>query len=158
LPAVVRSIVEFRQDEEGHWVALLDCGHRQHTRHAPPFVERPWVLSAAGRRARLGHPLDCRLCDEGRLPQGYRPYRRTPTFTAASLPAALRSRHRTKRGVWGVVHVVTGRVRYRVHEPFGSERVLEAGAAATVLPEVPHEVEPLGEAELYVEFWRREDG
>ena len=58
-----RRIVGFHQDAEGDWVAELDCGHRQHVRHRPPFQLRPWVLDAVGRTGRIGTPLDCRLCD-----------------------------------------------------------------------------------------------
>lgn len=58
-----RRIVGFHPDEEGHWVADLECGHTQHVRHDPPWQERPWVTTPAGRSARLGFPLDCRDCD-----------------------------------------------------------------------------------------------
>lgn len=64
-PAPERAIVGFAQDEEGHWVALLECGHGQHVRHDPPLVSRPWVLSAEGRAARLGARLRCARCAEG---------------------------------------------------------------------------------------------
>ena len=37
-----RKITGFHLDEEGHWVAELECGHNQHVRHDPPYVERPW--------------------------------------------------------------------------------------------------------------------
>lgn len=60
-----RSIVGWEQDEQGDWVALLACEHRQHVRHRPPFFERPWVEDPAGRAARVGAPLDCPLCDAG---------------------------------------------------------------------------------------------
>jgi hypothetical protein len=53
-----RSIIGFRTDDEGHWVALLDCGHPQHVRHDPPMVERPWVTTAEGRATRLAELLD----------------------------------------------------------------------------------------------------
>jgi Protein of unknown function (DUF3565) len=59
-----RAIVGYHQDERGDWIAELDCGHRQHVRHQPPFQLRPWVVDAEGRRRRLGTPLDCRLCDQ----------------------------------------------------------------------------------------------
>jgi hypothetical protein len=62
---VERAIVGFETDEVGDWVALLECGHRQHVRHRPPWQERPWVLSAAGRAGRLGSVLECRPCEEG---------------------------------------------------------------------------------------------
>jgi len=61
---VNRKIVTFHQDEEQHWVADLECGHSQHTRHRPPFEERPWVLDPALRQKRIGTELSCKLCDE----------------------------------------------------------------------------------------------
>jgi hypothetical protein len=56
------SIVGYHQDEEKHWVAELSCGHQQHVRHQPPFSERPWVLTEAGRAAKIGHPILCAEC------------------------------------------------------------------------------------------------
>jgi hypothetical protein len=60
---VQRPIASFRQDEVGDWIAELACGHRQHVRHRPPFQLRPWVVSAEGRAAMIGAPLECRACD-----------------------------------------------------------------------------------------------
>ena len=56
-------IVGFRQDDEGHWIAELACGHTQHVRHMPPWQERPWVVTAEGRAGRLGTTLPCKQCD-----------------------------------------------------------------------------------------------
>ncbi len=61
-----RAIIGYHKDDEGHWVADLACGHTQHLRHIPPFIERPWVTTAAGRREKLGVELDCVDCDEAR--------------------------------------------------------------------------------------------
>jgi len=58
-----RRISEFQQDAELQWVALLECGHRQHVRHDPPWQYRPWVLEETSRRERLGSVLDCPMCD-----------------------------------------------------------------------------------------------
>jgi hypothetical protein len=63
-----QPIVGFHLDPEDHWVAELACGHDQHVRHNPPWTERPWVLTEAGRRSRLGQPLECRKCDAGAPP------------------------------------------------------------------------------------------
>lgn len=63
-----QPITGYHRDEEGHWVAELACGHDQHVRHAPPWVERPWVLTPEGRGSRLGCRLDCRKCDAGAPP------------------------------------------------------------------------------------------
>ncbi|HKG33105.1 MAG TPA: DUF3565 domain-containing protein [Gemmatimonadales bacterium] len=60
--AAERLIVGFHQDQEGDWVAELECGHNQHVRHNPPWQERSWVLSSEGRRGRLDTRLTCRLC------------------------------------------------------------------------------------------------
>lgn len=63
-----RSIVGFHLDEEGHWVAELTCGHFQHVRHRPPWMERPWVTTEAGRSGMLGRRLHCKKCDLGAPP------------------------------------------------------------------------------------------
>lgn len=58
-----RTIAGYYQDDEGHWVADLGCGHAQHVRHNPPARTRPWVLSTEGRAAHLGTALNCVRCD-----------------------------------------------------------------------------------------------
>ncbi len=60
-----RTIICWRQDEVGDWVAVLVCGHGQHVRHEPPLTFRPWVLSEEGRASFLGYELNCKRCDEG---------------------------------------------------------------------------------------------
>ena len=61
---MLRKIVDYHQDEEGHWVARLECGHQQHVRHNPPWTSRPWVMTPEGRAAKLGHQLNCRKCEQ----------------------------------------------------------------------------------------------
>jgi hypothetical protein len=65
-----QAICGYHQDEEQHWVAELVCGHYQHVRHKPPFINRPWVVSVRGRKAMLGHQLECKKCDQG-APRDY---------------------------------------------------------------------------------------
>ena len=77
------------------------------------------------------------------LPPGLKAYRRTPEFDQDSLPAALRGRHNTKAGVWGVIHVLEGQLRYRILEP-AEDVILSPGRAGIVQPQQPHQVEPLG--------------
>lgn len=60
-----QPITRFHRDDEGHWVAGLACGHNQHVRHDPPWINRPWVITTEGRQARIGQLLDCVKCDEG---------------------------------------------------------------------------------------------
>jgi Protein of unknown function (DUF3565) len=35
-----RLIIGFHEDDEGHLVADLECGHSQHVRHEPPWQVR----------------------------------------------------------------------------------------------------------------------
>lgn len=63
-----QAIVGFHRDAERHWVAELACGHFQHVRHIPPWINRPWVTTADGRQAALGRLLECRKCDAGAPP------------------------------------------------------------------------------------------
>ena len=57
-----RRIAGYHTDDEGHWVAELDCGHTQHLRHEPPWQNRPWVITPEGRARFLGTELWCVAC------------------------------------------------------------------------------------------------
>lgn len=140
-------MVGFHLDEEGDWVAHLACGHTQHVRHRPPFQERPWVVDEGGRRERIGAPLECPLCDRGELPDGLDKLRSTPTWDAETMPAGLRSEHRLAAGIWALLVVEEGEVRFRSRAlaggPLtgGTDVTVVAGGAQAVPPEAPHTVE-----------------
>ena len=148
-----RPITGFIQDEEGHWVAELSCGHTQHVRHEPPFVSRPWVLTPEGRESRLGEHLDCLRCDQFELPEHFQPYHRTPVFTEETVPAAITRDHHTKPGTWARIRVEEGRLRYHVPS-LGRVFELSPEESGVVIPEVVHHVEPVGRVRFSVEFYR----
>jgi tellurite resistance-related uncharacterized protein len=75
-------------------------------------------------------------------------------FDENSLPTGLCREHRTRLGVWGVIRVLEGRLRYRVLDP-ASEVILEPGHPGLVLPNQPHLVEPLGRMRMQVEFYHQ---
>jgi hypothetical protein len=61
---VQKRIVGFHQDEDEHWVAELECGHMQHVRHQPPWINRLWVVTPEGRARVLGSAFECKTCDD----------------------------------------------------------------------------------------------
>lgn len=89
------------------------------------------------------------------LPAGLEPYKRTGTFTEATVPAGLRGDHSTKDGIWGLIHVEEGLLRYTVtdHRRAATERVLASGGKPGVIePTILHRVEPIGQVRFHVEF------
>jgi tellurite resistance-related uncharacterized protein len=85
------------------------------------------------------------------IPEGYIASRRSPEFTHENMPAALRQAHETTHDTWAVIHVLEGRLRYRIASPL-SETVLEPGRPGVVEPGIKHQVEPLGPVRFYLEF------
>ena len=148
-----RKMTGFRLDDEGDWVALLDCGHPQHVRHRPPFFNRPWVTTEEGRSSRLGGILNCVRCDRFELPDHFISYKQTPVFTEASMPAGIMSEHATKAGIWAKIFVTAGTLRYQV-EALDMDIVLSEGQPGIVVPEVVHRVVPLGAVQFFVTFYR----
>jgi tellurite methyltransferase len=143
-------IADFEQDAHGHWMALLECGHRRPVRHRPPWQNHPWVLSETGRREHLGMAIHCRECTAESPPPDVVELRRTRTFTQADIPAGLRRRHVLPAGTWARIHVLRGRLRCRfLTEPPRDVHVTPSGPAV-LAPGVPHAVEPLGEVAFFV--------
>lgn len=79
------------------------------------------------------------------------PYKSTPVFDQDTLPGGLRREHRTKAGVWGIIRVFEGRVRYHVVDPV-SDSLLDSRHPGLIFPDQPHFVEPAGPVRMRVEF------
>ena len=138
-----RPITGFELDSEGDPIAILSCGHAQHVRHNPPFINRPWVTSEEGRNGMLGKMLNCVRCDNFEMPDSFIAYKRTPVFTEESVPDALRKDHQRKS--------VSGqKYRFRkenfdiAYPPFMRTWNCLQDKIGIVVPEVLHNVEPLG--------------
>ncbi len=147
-------IVGFGRDGVGDWVAELDCFHRQHVRHDPPFRIAPWVLDEDARSQRIGSCLDCRLCDRAELPDDLELVRTSDTWTERTMPAALRRAHRVAAGRWARLRVEEGEVRFIAHTEPRIETMVRAGNWQAIPPQVEHEVEPCGAVRFFVEFLR----
>ena len=118
----------------------LDCGHD---------VEAGTPLDVVSR-------MTCPDCARGDQPEGLVAYKRTPEFTADTVPAGLLRDHSTKPGVWAHIVVLEGRLRYRC-PALGWDQVLESAQPGVVVPEVLHSVEPQGTVRFHVEFLRVPD-
>lgn len=81
-----------------------------------------------------------------------KPYRSTPIFDQDTLPAALRRRHDTKEGVWGVIRVFEGELSLTILDP-ASEGILTPDNPGLVLPRQPHFVTPTEPMKMQVDFY-----
>ena len=142
----------FDRDEEGDWVARLTCLHRQHIRHRPPFTDRAWVETPAGREAAAGRDIDCPLCDRAELPDGLRLVRTAGPFDEQTLPAGLRRAHRVAAGTWGHLQVIEGSARFTMETDPPIDITLSAGDSQPIPPGVPHAVATPGPVVLAVDF------
>ncbi len=164
-----QSMIGFEQDEESHWVARLACGHTQHVRHNPPLESREWVVTEAGREAKLGSQLDCLFCNMPQLPNDVEVYKSTKTFSETTIPSGLTHKHTTKAGTWGRIVIDQGRLLYEIldsppsldpepkTDPEAPGAVLDSwvlrpGVVGIVAPEAPHQVRALGSVSFHVEF------
>lgn len=87
------------------------------------------------------------------LPSRVSAYKRTPDFTADTVPGGLLNQHHTKAGVWGLLHVERGSVEYVIG---GSERHrLTPELPGVIEPEVRHHIRPAPDAVFYIEFYRQ---
>jgi hypothetical protein len=62
---ILKKIVGFHMDENHDWVAELECGHKRHVRHDPPWTEHHWVTTVQGRNDHIGQELTCSACRPG---------------------------------------------------------------------------------------------
>lgn len=91
------------------------------------------------------------------LPAGLEAYRRTESFTETTIPASLLQAHHTKPGVWGLIHVADGLLRYRVTDSRRAklDTILTSDTRPGIVePTILHNVEPLGHVRFHVEFLR----
>ena len=149
---MIRTIDGFHPDADGDWVAELSCLHNQHVRHSPPFQERPWVLSEAGRAERLGSPIDCSLCDRLELPADLEVVRTAGPFDAGTLPPGLQRAHLVAERTWGMLRVLEGAVIFTIETTPPSSVRLGAGEDQPIPPGVRHLVRVDEPMRLAIDF------
>lgn len=92
------------------------------------------------------------------LPTEVVAYGRTPDFTPETLPDALKAAHTTKPGVWGLIHVLEGRLFYTFEPPHTGYRILAERDTAPIPPEIPHRVGFVEAGRFFVEFYKQPRG
>lgn len=89
------------------------------------------------------------------LPDDVVAYGRTPDFTLETLPEALKSADTTKPGVWGLIHVLEGRLFYALEPPHTGHIVLTERETAPIPPEISHRVAFTEAGRFFVEFYKK---
>lgn len=87
------------------------------------------------------------------LPDGLVPGRRTPEFTATTVPPALLRDHRTS--VWARLEVVSGTVEFVDDD--GPSAVASPDRPIVFLPDRAHRVSPSTDAVFAVQFFEKAD-
>ncbi|NES84053.1 MAG: DUF1971 domain-containing protein [Moorea sp. SIO2B7] len=88
------------------------------------------------------------------LPSNAVPYLQTAIFTQDTIPSGLLREHTTKAGTWGKINVISGKLHYQILTTPPQTYLLTPTVAGIIEPQVPHQVEPLGETSFYVEFYQ----
>jgi tellurite resistance-related uncharacterized protein len=91
------------------------------------------------------------------LPDGLLLARATPEFDERSVPSGLLAAHRIAAGVWGLLVVRSGALRFVFEGGADEGRILAAGDTQTIPPDVSHHVELVGPVRFVVEFHRGAD-
>lgn len=86
------------------------------------------------------------------LPTFVKPYKKTPTFTRDTVPAGLLKSHTTKKGTWGKICIIKGKLRYVIESEPIETTELTPQKFGVVEPEVPHHLEIDSEVKFFVEF------
>lgn len=95
-------------------------------------------------------PLILRASD---MPDDAQPYRSIGPFDKESIPKGLWRAHNLKAGVWAILTVETGSIRFCWDDEAGGNVLLHEGAQLVVPPTVPHHLEDMGAVTISLTFW-----
>lgn len=89
------------------------------------------------------------------LPDNVVSYKKTPDFTAETVPAGLLKDHSTKSGTWGVLTVEKGVVEYTITEPgYEGRHQLDSSTPGVISPLHKHHISAEGDVKFHVTFYR----
>lgn len=94
------------------------------------------------------------IARRGALPVGSRTYRTIGPFNPATLPSGLRAEHSLKEGVWAMLKVSEGSLRFVWDDTEGGDVDLVAPSELLIPPLVMHHVEGEGPFRVTIAFHR----
>jgi len=103
----------------------------------------------------VGDQTDCSQCDQLIFPDGLTPYKKTPIFNQETIPKGFRRAHSTKQGVWALITVLSGKVRYVVDHLESKSSDLDQHSKGVISPQMEHHLDVIDDVELYVEFYTK---
>lgn len=91
------------------------------------------------------------------IPKNFYRYKQTDVWTNETIPELILHRHNTKAGVYGKIMVMEGALEYTVFRDVRGEidftAVIEAGSFGIAAPGQWHQVAPIGQVKMMVEFY-----
>ena len=89
------------------------------------------------------------------IPPTVEPYRTIGPFHQDSLPMGLLKNHNTKAGVWGLLEVIEGDIKYVITEVGNEcEYLLSKTIPGVIVPEQKHHLELVGDVVFTITFFR----
>lgn len=139
-----KKIVDFHVDEQGDWVADLECGHTQHVRHNPPWINRPWVLEEEGRKRSLGALLDCLKCNMPTMPERVHRVECSEVFDQQALVNQYSGMQKNDHDCWIKVVVSEGELVYQQVADKTKGYVIDSNFSAVIMPNEIFSLSPKG--------------
>ncbi len=154
---MIRTIIAFRQDEAGDWIAELSCLHARHVRHRPLLENHPWVLEESGRIEHLGTEIECKWCDNLEMPAGLQRISVLGPLLTLDPSDAIPESWRIPAGVWGVLVVLAGSIQVS-NVAARIEATLQGPIARlNIPPETLAVLSPAPQTAIELELWSSHD-
>ena len=151
-----KKIVGFHVDDLGDWVADLECGHGQHVRHNPPWINRPWVLDEAGRESMLGQVLSCKKCNMPAIPGNAKRVTCSPLFDQQMLQQQCSGPQENASDCWIELVVSQGELVYQRHTDHVEGYVIDPEFSAVIPPGTGYTLIPKGDVQMCFHYYEEQ--
>ncbi len=149
-----QNIVRFHQDEEGCWVANLICGHCQHVRHNPPWVNRPWISTEATRELYIGQSLNCLKCNMPNIPSSAKQIKCSEQYDQQSLHQQFVGAQVNNSDFWIKVIIFEGELVYRRLTEIPHGYVVDSEYSAVIEPRMKYILRSKGPVRFKFQYYQ----